>query len=252
MKQLLRLPTLLAALVVPNALPSHAADAPRILLHAQSSTAGGSCAPGLQQCASANVSGFLQNQVGFYYLYIVACSPASSAGLQEIHTGIDYDQRTVSGVDVFRWTLCADSETTGPGWFQAGGSNRIRWNSCPTAPLVVAGYFYVTAYDPSYFALVPPPADSTSMTACENQPVKLATTSLGYIGFGGEPGCNPCLGDCFYTPTEPVTWSGIKSLFRSGRPSMAPVSVTRNPSKRTVLAPTAGPPARLNRHPGSR
>jgi len=194
-----------------------AAESPSLLLHAVPVTGGQDCTAGvLANCAAATTSGFLEGQVSFYNLYLLARLPDPAAGLAEIRTGITYDLRTVSGVDVFRWTLCADQEAPETGWFQEGGANRITWNegSCPTDSIAVAGYFYVTAYDPSYFALVPPEADSSSMTLCGAEPVTIPTTSLGYIGFGSLAGCNPCLEACMYVPVEPTTWGGIKGLFR--------------------------------------
>ena len=147
----------------------------------------------------------------------MAYTPEPGAGLREIHTGISYDLTTVSGVDVFRWNLCADGETPSAGWFQEGGDNLISWDEgdCPADSFEVAGYFYAAASAPSQFALVPPTADSVRVTPCGGARIALDPTALGIIGFGGDAGCNPCTADCQYTPVEPTTWSTIKSFFRS-------------------------------------
>jgi hypothetical protein len=192
---------------------------PHIVLHARLARLGETCAPSLAGCEEIDTSAFLEPQVGFYFVYVMAVGGAPESGVQEVNVGLAYDYwSTLSGADIFRWTSCADGESPSPGWYQEGGSNRIYWNAenCRTGEFAVAGYFYVTAYSADQMALVPVDNGPATVTMCGGDPEPLAETSLGIVGFGGINGCNPCVRDCMYTPAETLTWGRIKALHQPG------------------------------------
>jgi hypothetical protein len=98
---------------------------------------------------SSSGSLYSPSGAGNYYVYLVAGGLDPAAGLASVNFSIDYDAVTVSGVDIFAWNLCADSQEPGPTWYQeAHSTNRISWGAenCPTDSLVVGGFFYLTCY----------------------------------------------------------------------------------------------------------
>lgn len=205
--------------LIPGSVVAGPAGTPHLLLHARNVSTAEPCVPGIETCAAAQVSGSLYQPsgAGSYFVYLMAARFEPTAGTREVRVGLSYDLTTGSGVDVFQWHLCADSESPEAGWYQSGGANRITWSSedCPTDSLLVGGYFYLTAYSAGHIALGAPAAGPAEFVNCAGSTVAVAGTELGYIGFGGLSGCNPCAAPCNYVSVEPTTWSGVKSLLRS-------------------------------------
>jgi hypothetical protein len=188
-------------------------EAPRILLHAVPSSSKNLCSPGVGACAEANIQAEISTISQFmYYAYLLVIDKDPGTGVQEIHTGLSYDTTTLSGVDIFNWNLCADGEAPSAGWYQEGGDNRITWNSPGTGEVAVAGYFYITGYNNGAIALVPPQNGRATVTPFSGPADSLDVSDLGFIGFGDEEGCNPCLTTCDFTPVRPSTWSSLKLL----------------------------------------
>jgi hypothetical protein len=211
---------LLLFLAAPSAVLAAPNGTPHLLLHARPVADAEACVAGIDDCTAAQVSGSLYQPsgAGTYFVYLMAARFEPEAGAREFRVGLSYDPTTVSGVDIYQWYLCADSETPEAGWYQAGGANRLSWSveTCPTGPLVVGGYFYLTAYTAGHVALTAPATGSPELVNCAGVATTVALTELGFVGFGGLPGCNPCLAACNYVSVEPTTWSGIKSLRRLG------------------------------------
>jgi len=195
---------------------AEAAD-PKLLFHARRASMAQPCQANLARCEDAVVLGqlYAPTGAGNYYIYLVAAGVDPGLGLASVNFGIDYDAVTFSGVDLFAWNLCADSEAPGIGWYQeAHSTNRISWNAegCPTDSLLVGGYFYMTCYTPSFLTVGPVGDDPVTFRDCQSGEVALPQSSLGHVAFGATGGCNPCLAPCDKVAAAPTTWSGIKTL----------------------------------------
>jgi hypothetical protein len=213
---------------------------PKILLHlTHPTTKGILCDRGtLTDCTQAVVNGDLYPNGKSYFLFVEVGRGDSMPSLGGVQLGIDYDPAPGSGVDVFTWTYCGDmhyASTAGPhgGWPAPLSGNTITWNvrsNCQTSPVAVAGYFYMAAYSPDVFHVIPRPADRMALVAdCQAvESMPLALRSLGRVAFSSgaaTPGCNPCVENCTTTsprgnpikpqevPTVPVTWGAIKMLY---------------------------------------
>lgn len=206
------------AFIVLACLPGAAGAAePKLILHANRASMSEPCAPGITRCEQAVVMGSLYSPsgAGSYYVYLMATQFDEAEGIRSIQTGIDYEAVTGSGVDIFSWNHCSDSEQPESGWYREAKSvNRLIWNAerCPADTLVVGGYFYLTSYTSSFLTLSPFGQEPAAIQTCLGNNVMLPPTALGYVGFGSVPGCNPCLGPCNTVPVLPVTWSRLKSI----------------------------------------
>lgn len=194
---------------------------PKLVLHASRVSMSEPCQPGISRCDEALVNGSLYSPsgAGKYFVFLMVSQFDPDEGIRLIRAGIDYDAVTVSGVDIFSWNLCADSEQKGSGWYQEAKSvNQLVWNveQCPSDTLVVGGYFYMTCYSSSFLTVSPYGLDPASIETCLGTTVTLPPTALGYVGFGTTPGCNPCLGPCNTVPVRPTTWSTIKGMAGQG------------------------------------
>ena len=217
--QLLLLAPLLLALSTPRAGRAAGIAEPRILIHLANATSRvGSCTPPVSDCASPDVKvfGLTYNQATelFYFGYVLAAGHDAGAGLSEIKFAVDYARATNEGVDVFDWQTCASASLGPADWYASGTGNQIRWDDCPKTDVVVAGYFYLTAYSPGKIGIVPPPGEGpATLTSCGGQPVNIPVEHLGFAGFGDQQGCNPCLDECQFVAVEPTTWGMIKARF---------------------------------------
>ena len=190
---------------------------PKLVLHASRASMSEPCQAGISRCNQAVVTGSLYTPsgAGTYYVYLMATQFDGAEGVRSIQAGIDYDAVTGSGVDIFAWNHCADSEQPGTGWYQEAKSvNRLTWNveQCPSDTLVVGGFFYLTSYTASFLTVSPFGAEPAAVQSCLGNTVMLPPTALGYVGFGNFPGCNPCLTSCNTVAVLPTTWSRIKNI----------------------------------------
>jgi hypothetical protein len=233
------LPLVLAMLLVPclcqAAVNPHT---PKIFLHlTYPTTKGILCDNGKTSCVDAVVNGDLYPNGKSYFLYLEVAKGDLLRGILGLQLSIDYDAAAGSGVDVFGWTYCVDAhyEYAGPNgdWPAALSNNLLVWRSdihCQTGATAVAGYFYLAAYSPDVFRVIPRIVDGYAKVAdcngAESRP--LEPGELGRVAFSAgaaTPGCNPCVDDCTTSsphgnpiqpqvvPVQATTWSHIKSLY---------------------------------------
>lgn len=222
------IPVLLALFVAPGVARATPWDnKPKIMLHLRPVTSKNACNWGnLADCTTASVSGWTHTP---YYCYLLGVrgNLTDIAGLQ---CGIEYTNGAVPadglGIDIFSWTLCAtlDFPTGGPAaWLLTGGGNLITWDyteRCQSGETAVAGYFYLTAYDPSLMSVRERPVDHAAKLAdCSAVEHNIWYEDRGWITFSDPPymdnwACNPCAGSCFFDPVQVITWGGIKTLLR--------------------------------------
>ena len=167
-------------------------------------------------------------------IYLVVVRGDEGPGISGLSCGLQYDPQPSSGVDMFGYTLCADSESPSAGpngmWPEPGGGNRISWNpdtNCqrtvisPDGVHAVACSFYVHAYSPDLFVIdydrTRSPVPEMTITDCAGAITPYGNACLkgpGFIGFG-QPGCTPCEGGpCWIcTETQPETWGTLKQMF---------------------------------------
>lgn len=218
-RPLLLLASLALGLLAPRAGRAAGVTEPRLLIHlAVASTKNASCVPPLADCATGAVvvEGLTYNVVTefFYYAYILAAGYDPTSGLNEARFTVDYARQTNEGVDIFSWHTCASASLGPADWYSVGSGNQIRWDDCPRTGVAVAGYFYMTAYTAGRIGVVPPPAEGpATLTSCGGQPVEIPVEHLGFAGFGGQTGCNPCLEKCVFVAVQPTTWGSIKARF---------------------------------------
>ncbi len=170
-------------------------------------------------------------------VYLVLAMALEAPGIAGMSCGIQYDNATGSGVDVFGWTLCADLEFTNGAatcppdlppceWPISGGGNRICWvmtTNCqrtvirPDGVHAVAGAFYLYAYGPDVFAITPNlnlPIPELGVADCKASTTLYDLRSnqswlMGRVGFGTDPGYNPC----WVIPVQKTTWGKVKTQY---------------------------------------
>ena len=167
-----------------------------------------------------------------YFAYLLASPNSYDEGLAGVQLGIDYDEGETSGVGlrVHSWSSCSNLEWPDDHWPAPGSGNTMTWDpidDCMQDPLVVAGYFYLTAYSPALMSIVGFPhntglvktADCLSAESVLRQALgldKIGWISLGGAAKGGDSdGCNPALEPCNQGPTLvlPTTWGQIKARY---------------------------------------
>jgi len=174
-----------------------------------------------------------------YAAYLIAVG--GETGFTGLSCGLEYDGTDGRGVDVFGWTLCADTNVRQPGpqgpWPAPGSGNLILWfpSACATRTVpgfegegvhAIAGALYVYAYGPDVltasFNRATPPDPEIEVVDCSVIPSVLPPSALGRVAFSQgatEEGCNPCLGPCAPDPAcavSPLRLDfGTVDLFRS-------------------------------------
>ncbi|HEX7880354.1 MAG TPA: hypothetical protein VF720_13145, partial [Candidatus Eisenbacteria bacterium] len=163
-------------------------------------------------CSDAMTQGVLDTP---YFLYVLVAPSdsmwARDTGIAGVQFGLNYQgAHDPSGnpsltIDVFGWTSCATLEfrTPTPSWPNPGSGIIITWDTtsvCQRKQVAVAGYFYMTAYQPGYFQLVPRPVDQQAkVVTCDaveryvemyNPPTAAFSNGATYSGW------NPCSGPC--------------------------------------------------------
>lgn len=169
-----------------------------------------------------------------YFTHVLVTDANATAGIAGVQFGIQYTGPGAVdgvGVDIFGWTLCATLEfqSPAPSWPNSGAGNLVTWDATTrcqvfepggpgTGVTANAGYFYMAAYGPGTFAITPRPVDGAAKVAdcaasedvVQSTDVPRTPSHLGSVGFGGQPGYNPC---GLNTPVEATTWSSVKSLY---------------------------------------
>jgi hypothetical protein len=210
---------------------------PKILLHlTHPTTKGILCDRGIvANCTDADVNGDLYPNGKSYFLY-VQVAPGDLGDIAGLQLSVDYDSAPHSGVDIFGWTYCVDAHFEAPGihgsWPAPLSSNLLTWDvtaHCQSGETAIAGYFYMAAYTPDVFRLLPRQNDGISAVAsCDFDIAELGPGDLGRIAFSSAastPGCNPCVEDCTTAtpagkaiapasvPVVTTTWTALKNLY---------------------------------------
>lgn len=156
-------------------------------------------------------------------------SELESLGIAGVQLGINYTSG--AGLNVFSWNYCSDLEFAGDHWPESGSGNTITWvtpENCQSQEVVVAGYFYLTAYSPGVMSIAPfPPTGQVKTASCEAAESVLEQVPLervGWVSMGGgaigadSDGCNPMLEPCLGpTPAIRTTWGQLKTKYAGGQ-----------------------------------
>lgn len=167
-----------------------------------------------------------------YLIGLLVMDADPTAGVAAAELGIRYASVTGTGVDVFSWQLCGDTEATVTGangpWPAAGSGNVILWNQSTHCQrfvpagggtaVALAGYLYCAAYSPDLLEVTPSPYSGLALVAdcaavidtVEGGFVHRDPSHLGAVRFsaGGQAaGYNPC---GLVTPVTATTWSALK------------------------------------------
>lgn len=168
-------------------------------------------------CQGVNTVGSVGN---FYDVWVCVANFNDSTGVAGVEFGINYNQATSQGVDIFEWTRCGDQEFSSSGWPQAGTGNIVTWvtnSNCTNThqALRVAGRFYIGVYSPDRFALtVRPVSGRVKVANCSSAEDDLTDNQqnpLGFADFGTGSGYNPCIN---IVAAQPTTWTGLKTFFQ--------------------------------------
>jgi len=185
-------------------------------------------------CNGIITTGILYPQL--YFAHVLVTDGNVAAGVAGIQFGIAYTGPGATdgvGIDIFAWTLCATLEfqSPSPTWPNSGAGNLITWDATTRCQRFVpagndpangvvgnAGYFYMAAYGPGTMAITPRPTDGLAKVAdcsaaedvVEGTGVVRNPSHLGTLGFGGQPGYNPC---GLITPTVNTTWGAVKTIY---------------------------------------
>jgi hypothetical protein len=172
-------------------------------------------------------------------VYMVVALADPIYGVSGVSLGVTYGSTPGvkvdhQGCDVFGYVSCADLEytngidpdDTSTEFPASGGGNRLIWvrtNNCqmhvvpPYGVQVVACAFYVYAYGPDRFSV---DMNRNLVNGPEFQIVDCPGPALsdmpfpehaGYVGFGDDPGYNPCP---VAVPTVRTTWGKLKTQYR--------------------------------------
>ena len=176
-------------------------------------------------CSGYSVSGGLQQNYLVYLVVARADTPSFSGGVAGITAGLEYDGRRGHGVDVLKWTVCADgldNPNSGPGgeWPASGGGDVITWLNCQESRIgqdgihAVVGAFTVYAYSADHLRITPnrnlQVGPTLLLANCFMQEVGVSDTTqdLANAGFG-TTGFNPC----GLTPIAPISWGRLKTKY---------------------------------------
>jgi hypothetical protein len=224
----------------PDSLVSHPAA---VMLHLQAAADGAACGRGPSGIADITTWGKPDPDGGaVYYVYLLGTPDTREdprAGLLGFQLGIRTVPEDRSGLRVWGWSSCGSLEFPTARWPHNGGGNTITWPVeplvCQRRGIVVAGYFYVTAYAASSMSVVGYPttgqvkvADCTGGEALPDAPLDLGL--VGWISIADFPtgmegaGCNPALAPCGRRQAvQPTTWGTLKRRFpAAGSPAPAP------------------------------
>jgi hypothetical protein len=234
----------LVALAVASLVPAlvHATTfdgKPKILLHlTHPTTKGILCDRGqIDDCQNAVVNGDLYPNGKSYFLFVEVAKGSVMNSVAGLQLSIDYDRVAGSGVDVFLWIYCAQAHYEAAGiygaWPAPLSNNLITWNTvdnCQRVEAAIAGYFYLAAYSPDTFRVLPRivGGNVSQVADCDAVVQTLSTADLGRVAFSSgavTPGCNPCVEDCTTqtprgnpiqpesVPVQASTWGAIKALY---------------------------------------
>ena len=213
--------------------PSPNTRSPRLLLHVGDVVPGRDACEngGLKLCTDAVTKGstIVTPKGPFYFVYLLA-HRGYLRTINALTLSIGYDRGRPGdssdghGVDIFGWTLCADTQINNglaPDWPEPGAASTILWRDRDVgqrAETAVAGYFYVGAYTPDALRITPHSVFGESSIYEGNlRRTPLLDRELGSAVFtpgSKAEGCNPCRGDCYaVVPATITSWGSIKALY---------------------------------------
>jgi hypothetical protein len=235
--------TLLTFLGAASALAAGNSEA-KLMLHALSITTKNPCTRVAN--LPATCTGYQVGNLPLYpptlFVYALVVNGSRTEGMAGASFGINYDGALLSGVDIYGWYLCADSDLPTPGWPATGTGNTISFTParCQTGGntavggVATLGYFYCGAYTSDMMRVTThPETNGASVTSCAGAidyvlDSDASCTHLGALGFGTRTGINPCgreniHGGCSFScsitgPTEVASGqAGIAFTARQGR-----------------------------------
>jgi len=197
----------------------------KVALHIQTHVTKGSPCPAYTPavCSTFVTEGDISTN---YDIYMIIAQGDEFSDLAGVTVGIAYEGSTVAtGTGIWNggFTLCADLEFPQTAWPETGSGNVITFDAISNCQngnpgdgtQALIGAFYVYAYEASQFALINHPAsDKIAVANCSASENDIPATSAGFVDFGGNLGCNPCLASCVPTPVEETTWGSVKTLFK--------------------------------------
>jgi hypothetical protein len=161
-----------------------------------------------------------------YYAVLCVMNADPDKGIAGLSMGVDYDNRSGSGVDVIQWTVCADGLEfpSSDYWPAAGTGTRITWTTCQQQMpdgldgrvTAIAGYFYISAYSPDQFSIVKNPVQSGSeLKVAECDPpaeFDIKPEHTGILGFSDD-GSEKGRLECAKIQTVSTTWGRVKEMY---------------------------------------
>ncbi len=137
-----------------------------------------------------------------YLLYVLVANVDTTQGIAGLQFGLSYDGDEESGIEILDWQECSLYQFHLADWPGADTGVLLTWSQtsdCQRVPVVVAGYFTLTAHSPDRLKLIPRPVDGLArVAACGIRATNAAEllddikdANLGWIDIGGGDGYNP-------------------------------------------------------------
>ncbi len=220
----------LLAVLAPRAAAGDSELSPVIALHTgwfPNPKSDPALAPGFDGCSYAPTQPCSEYEVQLPFfdwsaaVWVMVARGDPDAGVSGVSFTIDYDGAWASGVDVYGWFNCGDTDTSTGLYPEPGHAYIIEWDpetNCQRTEIgtdgvhTAAGYFYVAAYSDDAFR-IPTPQEGTpvafSVTDCNGNTI-VPDQGAPAVGFGAVEGYNPCAED---VPVIPSTWGRIKTKY---------------------------------------
>jgi hypothetical protein len=154
-------------------------------------------------------------EVPFYWVYLIVTNYDTRLGIAGVQYGIEFDGRSLQGVDVLDYTSCSHLDFRSDNFpTDAGSWNTQTWvpdwandprYPCEHSGFTVVGCFTVSAASPDLFEVVPRQVDRALKVAdcVQGAETPLPAEAAGAIAFGGALGRDPCSGQSA-DPASPV------------------------------------------------
>jgi hypothetical protein len=186
-----------------------------------------------------------QGQTGEFDVWVLVCNGSDSVGVAGVEFGLEYDGATGSGVDVRRWTLCADLDFDSGNFPASGGGNAVTWISpencqdtnaelhgggkddegnqggkleVPNSVIAIAGVLRVNVWGSDVMEVIPRPVSGkltvANCSAAEDDLTDAIVPRGGIAAFCSNfNGYNFCAKGAL--PAEQTTtWGNIKTLYK--------------------------------------
>ncbi len=146
-----------------------------------------------------------------FWVYLIVTNYDTQLGIAGVQYGIEFDGRSLQGVDVLDYTSCSHLDFRSDNFPTDAGSWNTQvwvpdWANDPRYPcehsgFTVVGCFTVSAASPDLFEVLPRQVDRALKVAdcVHGAETTLSADAAGAIAFGGALGRDPCSGQ----PAEP-------------------------------------------------